>query len=148
AVATMVLGNLVALQQRNIKRLLAYSSIGQVGFMLMAIVTISEGSASALLLHMGGYLVTNLAVFMAIIAFYNQTQKEDVVDFRGLAQTNPFLALVIAAGLFSLAGMPLLAGFLTKFILFQSVVEGGYTWLVMIALVMSTVSLYYYLQVI
>ena len=148
AVATMVLGNLVALQQRNIKRLLAYSSIGQVGFMLMAIVTISEGSASALLLHMGGYLVTNLAVFMAIIAFYNQTQKEDIVDFRGLAQTNPFLALVIAAGLFSLAGMPLLAGFLTKFILFQSVVEGGYTWLVMIALVMSTVSLYYYLQVI
>ncbi|MPZ99729.1 MAG: NADH-quinone oxidoreductase subunit NuoN [Dehalococcoidia bacterium] len=148
AVATMVLGNLVALQQRNIKRLLAYSSIGQVGFMLMAIVTISEVSASALLLHMGGYLVTNLAVFMAVIAFYNQTQKEDIVEFRGLAQTNPFLALVMTAGLFSLAGMPLLAGFLTKFILFQSVVDGGYTWLVMIALIMSTVSLYYYLQVV
>jgi NADH-quinone oxidoreductase subunit N len=85
---------------------------------------------------------------MAIVAFYNRTQKEEIADFRGLAQTNPYLALVITAGLFSLAGMPLLAGFLTKFILFQSVVSEGYTWLVVIALVASTVSLYYYLQVI
>jgi NADH-quinone oxidoreductase subunit N len=148
AVATMVIGNLVALQQRNIKRLLAYSSIGQVGFMLMAITAISDETGSALLLHLTGYLLTNLAVFMAIIAFYNQTGKEQIVDFRGLAQTNPYLALVITSGLFSLAGMPLLAGFLTKFILFQAVVSEGYTWLVLIALVASTVSLYYYLQVI
>jgi len=148
AVATMVVGNLVALQQRNIKRLLAYSSIGQVGFMLMAITAISDETGSALLLHLTGYLLTNLAVFMAIIAFYNQTGKEQIVDFRGLAQTNPYLALVITSGLFSLAGMPLLAGFLTKFILFQAVVSEGYTWLVLIALVASTVSLYYYLQVI
>ena len=148
AVATMVVGNLVALQQRNIKRLLAYSSIGQVGFMLMAITAISDETGSALLLHLSGYLLTNLAVFMAIIAFYNQTGKEQIVDFRGLAQTNPYLALVITSGLFSLAGMPLLAGFLTKFILFQAVVSQGYTWLVLIALVASTISLYYYLQVI
>jgi NADH-quinone oxidoreductase subunit N len=148
AVATMVVGNLVALQQRNIKRLLAYSSIGQVGFMLMAITAISDETGSALLLHLIGYLLTNLAVFMAIIAFYNQTGKEQIVDFRGLAQTNPYLALVITSGLFSLAGMPLLAGFLTKFILFQAVVSEGYTWLVLIALVASTISLYYYLQVI
>jgi NADH-quinone oxidoreductase subunit N len=148
AVATMVVGNLVALQQHNIKRLLAYSSIGQVGFMLMAITAISDETGSALLLHLSGYLLTNLAVFMAIIAFYNQTGKEEIADFRGLAQTNPYLALVITSGLFSLAGMPLLAGFLTKFILFQAVVSQGYTWLVVIALVASTVSLYYYLQVI
>ena len=148
AVATMVVGNLVALQQHNIKRLLAYSSIGQVGFMLMAITAISDETGSALLLHLSGYLLTNLAVFMAIIAFYNQTGKEEISDFRGLAQTNPYLALVITSGLFSLAGMPLLAGFLTKFILFQAVVSEGYTWLVVIALVASTVSLYYYLQVI
>ena len=148
AVATMVVGNLVALQQHNIKRLLAYSSIGQVGFMLMAITAISDETGSALLLHLSGYLLTNLAVFMAIIAFYNQTGKEEITDFRGLAHTNPYLALVITSGLFSLAGMPLLAGFLTKFILFQAVVSEGYTWLVVIALVASTVSLYYYLQVI
>ncbi len=148
AVLTMVIGNLVALQQSNIKRLLAYSSIGQVGFMLMAIVTISDQTGSALLLHLSGYIITNLAVFMGVIAFYNRTGREEIVAFRGLAQTNPYLALVITAGLFSLAGMPLLAGFLTKFILFQSVVSGGYTWLVVTALLASTVSLYYYLQVI
>jgi len=148
AVATMVVGNLVALQQRNIKRLLAYSSIGQVGFMLMAITAISDETGSALLLHLSGYILTNLAIFMAVVAFYNQTGKEEIADFAGLAQTNPYLALVITSGLFSLAGMPLLAGFLTKFILFQAVVSQGYTWLVVIALMASTVSLFYYLQVI
>ncbi|MDA0351706.1 MAG: NADH-quinone oxidoreductase subunit N [Chloroflexi bacterium] len=148
AVLTMVFGNLVALQQHNIKRLLAYSSIGQVGFMLMAITAVSDNTGSALLLHLTGYLITNLAVFMAVVAFYNRTGTEEISSFRGLAQTNPYLALVMTAGLFSLAGMPLLAGFLTKFILFQSVVSAGYTWLVVIALVASTVSLYYYLQVI
>ena len=148
ALATMVVGNLVAIQQHNIKRLLAYSSIGQVGFMLMAITTVSDASASALLLHMGGYLITNLAVFMAVIAFYNHSRTEEISGFRGLAETNPYLAMVIAAGLFSLSGMPLLAGFTTKFILFQAAADGGYLWLVTIAVIMSTISLYYYLQVI
>lgn len=148
SVATMVVGNLVALQQRNIKRLLAYSSIGQVGFMLMALVALSDQSTSALLLHMSGYLVTNLAVFTAVIAFYNRTGKEEIADFRGLAETQPFLALVITAGLFSLSGMPLLAGFATKFLLFQAAASGGFLWLAGLAVVMSTVSLYYYLQVI
>ena len=148
AALTMVLGNLVALQQRNIKRLLAYSSIGQVGFMLMAITTISNVSASGLLVHLGGYLVTNLAIFIGVTHFYNRTGREQIADFRGLAQTNPYLALVLTAGFFSLAGMPLLAGFFTKFILFQSVVQGGYLWLVVVAVIASTVSLYYYLMVI
>jgi NADH-quinone oxidoreductase subunit N len=148
SVATMTVGNLVAIQQTNIKRLLAYSSIGQVGFMLMAITTISDESASALLLHLGGYLVTNLAVFMAVIAFYNRTGKEEIADFRGLAQTQPYLALVITAGLFSLSGMPLLAGFLTKFMLFQAASDGGFLWLATVAVIMSTISLYYYIMVI
>jgi NADH-quinone oxidoreductase subunit N len=148
ALITMVVGNLIAIQQHNIKRLLAYSSIGQVGFMLMAITTISDASASALMLHMGGYLITNLAVFLAVTAFYNHARTEEISGFRGLAETNPYLAMVIAAGLFSLSGMPLLAGFTTKFILFQAAADGGYLWLVTIAVIMSTVSLYYYLQVI
>ncbi len=148
AVMTMALGNLVAMQQHNIKRLLAYSSIGQVGFMLMAITTVSQGSASALLLHLGGYLITNLAVFMAVIAFYNRTGTEEISGFRGLAQTNPWLALVITTGLFSLAGMPLLAGFLTKFFLFTSTAQQGFLWLSTTAVIASTLSLYYYLGVI
>ncbi len=148
SVATMVVGNLVALQQHNIKRLLAYSSIGQVGFMLMALVVLSDQSTSALLLHLSGYLITNLAVFTAVIAFYNRTGKEEIADFRGLAETQPYLAVVITAGLFSLSGMPLLAGFATKFLLFQAAASGGYLWLAGLAVVMSTISLYYYLQVI
>lgn len=152
AVATMVLGNLVALQQHNIKRLLAYSSIAQVGYMLMAITALSpetgSQTSSALLVHLGGYLITNLVVFVGVIHFYNQTGKEEISDFRGLAQTNPYLALALTAGLFSLAGMPLLAGFFTKFILFQAVVSADYLWLVVIGVIASTVSLYYYLQVI
>ncbi len=148
AMLTMVVGNLVALQQTNIKRLLAYSSIAQAGFMLMAITTMSDISTSAVLVHLGGYIVTNLALFTAITHFYNRTGKEEITDFRGLSRTNPYLATVITAGLFSLAGMPLLAGFFTKFILFQAVVQGGFLWLVVVAVVGSTVSLFYYLQVI
>ena len=148
ATLTMVFGNLIALQQHNIKRLLAYSSIAQGGFMLMAVTTISDIATSALLVHLGGYIITNLALFTAITHFYNRTQREEIADFKGLSRTNPYLALVITAGLFSLAGMPLLAGFFTKFILFQAVVDGGFLWLVVIAVVGSTVSLFYYLQVI
>ena len=148
AVLTMVFGNLIALQQTNIKRLLAYSSIGQVGFMLMAIATVSDASAAALLLHIAGYLVTNLTVFMAVIAFYNRTGREEIDDFKGLAETQPYLALVLTAGFFSLAGMPMLAGFVTKFILFQSAAQEGFLWLATVAVVTSTVSLYYYLMVI
>ena len=148
SLATMVVGNLIALQQTNLKRLLAYSSIAQVGYMLMAVVTMSDVSASALLLHMGGYLVTNLAVFMGVIAFYNHSGTEEISGLHGLAETNPFLAMVLAAGLLSLSGMPLLAGFTTKFMLFQAAASGGYLWLVTLAVIMSTVSLYYYLKVI
>ena len=148
AVATMVVGNLIAIQQTNIKRLLAYSSIGQVGFMLMAITTVSDASGTALLLHLSGYLITNLAVFIAVIAFYNRTGSEEIEDFRGLAETQPYLALVITTGLFSLSGMPLLAGFVTKFVLFQAAAEEGFLWLATVAVIMSTVSLYYYLKVI
>ena len=144
----MVFGNLIALQQTNIKRLLAYSSIGQVGYMLMAIATISDASASALLVHVAGYLISNLAVFTAVIAFYNRTGEEEISEFRGLAETQPYLALVITVGMFSLSGMPLLAGFVTKFFLFQAAAEAGYLWLAAVAVIMSTISLYYYLIVI
>jgi NADH-quinone oxidoreductase subunit N len=148
AAITMVVGNLIALQQTNIKRLLAYSSIGQVGYMLMGITAISPEVSSALLLHMTGYVVTNMALFVAIIAYNNETGAEQISEFRGMAERAPFLAAVTAVALFSLAGMPLFAGFLTKFILFQSVAENGYYWLAAVAVIVSFISLYYYLVVI
>ena len=151
AALTMIVGNLVALQQHNVKRLLAYSSIGQVGYMLMGITALSTDTASsiavasALLLHMTGYVITNVAAFTAIIAYNNAADAEEIRDFRGMSDRAPLLAAVLAVALFSLAGMPLFAGFLTKFILFQSVADNGFYWLAALAVVASLVSLYYYL---
>jgi len=148
AVATMALGNLVAIQQHNIKRLLAYSSIGQVGYLLMGIAALSQASAGALLLHMTGYVITNLAAFVAIIIYYNYTGKEEIKDFAGLATRAPFAALSLTIALFSLSGMPLFAGFATKFILFQAAAQQDLLWLAGIAAFFSFVSLYYYLLII
>jgi NADH-quinone oxidoreductase subunit N len=144
----MALGNLVAIQQHNIKRLLAYSSIGQVGYLLVGIAALSPDSASALVVHMIGYVVTNLAAFVCIIIFYNWTGKEEVKDFAGLAERAPFLAVSLASALFSLAGMPLFAGFATKFILFQVAADQDLLWLAGVASFFSFVSLYYYLVII
>jgi NADH-quinone oxidoreductase subunit N len=146
--ATMILGNLVAIQQSNIKRLLAYSSIGQVGYLLMGIAALSPDSASALVLHMIGYVVTNLAAFVCVIIYYNWTGKEEIKDYAGIRETSPFIAYTLSVALFSLAGMPLFAGFATKFILFQAAADQDMLWLAAIAVTMSFVSLYYYLIII
>jgi NADH-quinone oxidoreductase subunit N len=148
AAVTMVVGNLIALQQRNVKRLLAYSSIGQVGYMLLGITALSPEVSSALLLHMTGYVITNVAAFTAFIAYHNATGAENIEDFRGMSDRSPLLAVVLSAALFSLAGMPLFAGFFTKFILFQSGWSSGLKWLAALAVVNSLISLYYYLMVI
>jgi NADH-quinone oxidoreductase subunit N len=146
--ATMILGNLVAIQQSNIKRLLAYSSIGQVGYLLMGIAALSPESASALVLHMIGYVVTNVAAFVCVIIYYNWTGKDEIKDFAGIRDRAPFIAYTLSVALFSLAGMPLFAGFATKFILFQAAAEEDLLWLAGIAVTMSFVSLYYYLIII
>jgi NADH-quinone oxidoreductase subunit N len=148
SVATMALGNLVAIQQHNIKRLLAYSSIGQVGYLLLGIAALSHDAASALVLHMIGYAVTNLAAFTCVILYYNWTGKEEIAEYKGLAERAPYLALCLTIALFSLAGMPLFAGFTTKFILFQAAADQDLLWLAGVAAFFSFVSLYYYLIVI
>jgi NADH-quinone oxidoreductase subunit N len=149
--ATMVLGNLVAIQQHNIKRLLAYSSIGQVGFLMMGIAALSADNtdaASALVLHLIGYVASNLAAFVCVIIWYNWTGKEEIKDFAGAAERAPYLALSLSIALFSLAGMPLFAGFATKFILFQAAASEDLLWLSAVAVTFSFVSLYYYLVVV
>ena len=151
AAATMALGNLVAIQQHNIKRLLAYSSIGQVGYLMIGIASLSAtnaDAASALVLHLVGYVITNLAAFVCVIIYYNWTGKEEIEDYRGLAERAPYLALALSISLFSLAGMPLFAGFATKFILFQAAAEADLLWLSGVAVFFSFVSLYYYLTVV
>ena len=148
AALTMTVGTLTALAQTNIKRLLAYSSIAQVGFVLVGVVALSEAAANAVLLHLVGYAFTNLAAFMVVIAVEARTGKEEVAGYAGLASRNPFLAMVMTASLFSLAGLPIFAGFITKFYLFTAASDAGLLWLAAIAILNSVISLYYYLRVV
>ncbi|MCZ7577822.1 MAG: NADH-quinone oxidoreductase subunit N [Dehalococcoidia bacterium] len=155
AAVTMTLGNLVAIQQSNLKRLVAYSSIGQVGYMLITVAAIGYGDAkvgqdasSALLLHIAGYVLATLALFAALTAAYNRTGREDIPGLRGLAETQPFLALVITIALFSFAGLPPFAGFATKLFMFQGATTDELLWLVGLAVLNSFISLYYYLMII
>jgi NADH-quinone oxidoreductase subunit N len=96
---------------------------------------------------MTGYVITNMALFTAIIAYNSKTGAEEIADFKGMSDRAPLLAAVTSVALFSLAGMPLFAGFLTKFVFFQSVADNDYYWLAAIAVVASFISLYYYLMV-
>ncbi|MCA9821409.1 MAG: NADH-quinone oxidoreductase subunit N [Dehalococcoidia bacterium] len=155
AAITMVGGNLIAIQQTDLKRLIAYSSIGQVGYMLIVIAAIGWGdelagqaASSALLLHIVGYVASTLALFAAAIAYFNRTGKDSLEGMRGMAETQPFLALVITASLFSFAGLPLFAGFATKLFMFQASTAGGdLLWLIGVAVASSFISLFYYLRI-
>ncbi len=148
AALTMTVGNLVALTQHNIKRLLAYSSIGQAGYMLAGIAALSSLSSTGLVLHMTGYMATTLAVFLGIIAVYNVTGKEELADFNGLAHRAPLVAVVMSAAFFSLAGLPFFAGFTTKFYLFTAVANEELLWLAGLGILNGLISLYYYLVII
>ena len=148
---TIMVGNLMALAQRNIKRLMAYSSIAHMGFILAGVAALSQDSSLAsnsIMLYLVGYSVTNLVVFGGLIAFFNMTGKEMIADFAGLADRHQFLAAAIAMGLFSLGGLPIFAGFAIKFYLFTAVATEGFLWLAGLAIFGSLISLYYYLQVI
>ncbi|MQG69866.1 MAG: NADH-quinone oxidoreductase subunit N [SAR202 cluster bacterium] len=161
AALTMTLGNLVALTQRNIKRLLAYSSIGHVGYLLVGVAALtavnpngvfqlqlSHMATNGLMLHLVAYGVTNMAAFGAVAIVYNATGKDDIDDLAGLAQRSPFVAMVLTAALFSLAGLPIFAGFVSKFYLFNAAATQGLLWLAGLAIFTSLISLYYYLNVI
>ncbi len=148
AAMSMTVGNLVAIQQRNMMRLLAYSSIAQVGYLLIGLAALNSFTASAVLLHIAGYGVSNLVAFMCATAYFNLTGKDEIRDYAGLAERSPLLALSMAIGLFSLAGLPFFAGFITKFYLFTAAADSGLLWLVAVAVINSLISLYYYIQVV
>ena len=150
AALTMLLGNLVALAQRNLKRLMAYSSIGHVGYALAGVAVLGSDfalAAKAVIFYLVVYAATNLVVFAGIAAYYNREGKDNIADLAGLADRHPYTAAAIAIGLFSLAGLPIFAGFTAKFYLFTAVADGGMLWLAGVAIFSSLISLYYYLQV-
>ena len=148
SVITMITGNLFALRQQNIKRFLAFSSIAQVGFILVGITANSPEGTSSVVYFILIYTVSNLAAFGVASAISSQTGKERIDDYKGLYQTNPLLSWVMAPALFSLAGIPPTAGFFGKlFLLTAGAAKANYAFILFAALNMI-VSLYYYLRVI
>jgi NADH-quinone oxidoreductase subunit N len=160
AALTMTVGNLGALVQTNIKRLLAYSSIGHVGYLLLGIAALArvDGgetvsvatmhlAANGVMLHIVAYAAANLTVFLVITAIYKTPGNETLSGLAGLGRRSPFLAMVLAGSILSLAGLPVFAGFVSKFYLFTAAATQGLLWLVGIAIFTSLISLYYYLQI-
>jgi NADH-quinone oxidoreductase subunit N len=144
-VATLFIGNITAVFQQSVKRMLAYSSIAQAGFMMMAIFAMNTDAKEGLLLYAVAYCLATIGIF-AVLA----KMKDFSFDgFNGFARHQPLLAATITIFLLSLAGIPLTAGFLSKFYMLKAVMAtGGYLWLVIFAVLMAAVSVYYYFRVI
>jgi NADH-quinone oxidoreductase subunit N len=147
SVLTMTFGNLVAIPQKNVKRLLAYSTISQAGYILVGFMGAPVLGASAVLFYLLVYTVTNIAAFTVVIAFSAATGSDQLEDYSGLARREPLLALALTLALLSLAGIPPLGGFVGKIYLFYAAMQQGYLWLVIVAALNSILSLYYYLLV-
>jgi NADH-quinone oxidoreductase subunit N len=152
AVASMLLGNLVAIRQSSLRRLLAYSAIAHAGAMLLAIAAHTEQSLAALLYYVVTYALATLGAFAVIAVVEQQAGDDDLSNFDGLGRQAPVLSFCLAIFILSLAGIPPLAGFFAKFYLFVTVLNAspgsmGLLWLVVLAIAMSAVALYYYLRV-
>ncbi len=148
ALATMFIGNLFALRQQNMKRFLAFSSIAQAGFILLGLITGTQLGTATIVYFVMIYIFSNLAAFGVVQAISLKTGKENMDDYNGLYRTNPNLSLVMMLALFSLAGIPPVAGFFGKFFLYTAAANKGYYLLVFFAVVNVTISLYYYLLVV
>ena len=145
---TMTLGNLAAIQQNNLKRLLAYSSIAHAGYLLMGIVALSNLGFEAVLFYLVVYLFMNLGAFAVITAVVEAGGGEEIQSYRGLGSREPFVCIAMAIFLFSLIGIPPFAGFVGKVYLFAAVISQKIYWLAVIAAFNTVVSLYYYLRVV
>lgn len=148
AALTVVVGNLIAIPQTNIKRMLAFSSIAQAGYILFGLIAFSSLGVGALLFYSIIYVFSNMGAFGVVIAVRNATGSDEIKDYSGLAQTSPFLAAIMLASLLSLAGIPPFAGFVGKFYLFMAIIDQGLIWLAFLGIGMSMVSVYYYLIVV
>lgn len=149
AVASMVIASFAALVQSNIKRLMAYSAIGNVGYALIGIAAGTEAGAGAVVVYISIYMIMTIGVFAVILAMRrNELPAEKIEDLAGLSRTNPALAYGMAILMFSLSGIPPLAGFIGKLVIFQAAVEAGMIGLAVIGVLMSVVAAYYYLRIV
>ena len=154
AVFSMFIGNIVAIPQNNIKRMLGYSSIAQAGYLMVGLATLGLASAGAIdgqstiLFFLASYTVTNLGAFIVVIAISNKINSDNIDDYAGMGKRSPLLALALTLCLISLIGMPPAAGFMAKFYIFSAAVQQDLIWLVVIAVINSVISAYYYLRVV
>lgn len=153
AAATILFGSLAAIPQTNIKRLLAYSSVGNGGFLLLALACVFPGNlgmpaATVAAFYLATYLFMTMLCFMVVSAVRVQTGAEDLTGFRGLSKRSPLLAFALMTGMVSLAGLPLTVGFLGKFFVFITVVEHGYYWALVVAIIGAAAGFYYYFNVV
>ncbi len=147
AALTIIIGNLVAIPQTNIKRMLAYSSIAQAGYIMTGVVAANAAGVKGVAFYAMLYVFATIGAFTVVMNFSANTGSDEIKDYAGLAQRSPLMAAVLTVCLLSMAGIPPLAGFAGKFYLFSSIVKQGYLWLVIIGLLMSMASVYYYLSV-
>jgi len=152
---TMTVGNVVALMQNNIKRLLGYSSIAQAGYLMVGLATVGMAATSdtvagrsGLIFFLMSYAVTNLGAFFAIIAITNKINSDEINDFSGMIKRTPLLALALSFCLISLIGLPPTGGLIAKIYIFSGAVQNGLLWLVIIAVINSVISAFYYLRVV
>jgi NADH-quinone oxidoreductase subunit N len=154
AVISMIIGNVVAIPQSNIKRMLGYSSIAQAGYLMVGLATLGMAPASdiagqsGVLFFLASYTLTNLGAFIAVIAISNKINSDEITDYAGMARRAPVLALALTLCLISLIGMPPAAGFMAKFFIFRAAALNDLVWLVVIAALNSVISAYYYLRVV
>lgn len=147
SILSMTVGNIMALRQNNVKRMLAFSGISHAGFMLMAVLSLST-AAGTLLYYSAAYALAGIASFAVIIYVTKNKENEDIFNFNGLGKTNPLLAAILTASLLSMAGIPIFSGFFAKFMLFTQTIQSGYLVLVIVGVINSIISIGYYFKLI
>lgn len=149
SILSMVVGNLAAIAQANIKRMLAYSSIAHAGYALLGVIAASNEGLASMMNYMFIYAFMNIGAFAVVIMLRSEGFRgEDITDYEGLARRHPLLAALMLVFMFSLTGIPPTAGFIGKFYVFMSAINAGHTWLVVIAVIFSAVSAYFYLRIV
>jgi len=146
--ATIILGNLIALSQNNFKRLLAYSGISHAGYMMLGLMSMKTGTASALFYYGTGYSIATIGAFAVAILVFKVMESENIESFNGLGKKNPFLAAALSMSMLSLAGIPPFAGFLGKYYIFSEAIKNGNIAITVIAVITSVIGVYYYFKVI
>lgn len=147
SVLSMTVGNLTAIWQTNIKRMLAYSSISHAGFMLMGVVVMNDIGVAAVMMYFFVYIIMNLGAFLIVMFVADKTGSEELDDYAGLGYRSPFLAVCLSIFLVSLAGLPPTAGFIGKLYVFTAVLNSNYVWLAVVGIINSVIALFYYANV-